>query len=368
MTTNAIPMNHSQRLDRVRAAIAEAGLDALLVSKPVNVRWLCGFTGSNGQVVASADNLLLITDSRYRDQADAELDAAGVDAVVEITRSDDIAVINTFVSNISDGGCRLGVESTFVSKHRWDVLDEQLTAALVPATDLVESLRKLKDPGEIDRLKRAASIADQALAAVVPLLAQKPQEHQVAAQIDHNIRLFGGSGSGFETIVASGPNSALPHARPGSRQIEPGDLVVIDMGAVYDGYTSDMTRTFSIGEPNPEHQRLWDAVSEAQLAGVNQVRCGVAEQAVDEACRSVLATHGLAEAFVHGTGHAIGLEIHEQPILSSRSEGILVADQVVTVEPGVYLPGIGGVRIEDSVVVTTDGCEPITLHPKNFAI
>jgi len=362
-------MGHTHRVSQTRAAIADAGADAMLVTKPVNVRWLCGFTGSNSQLVISQDAIVLITDGRYREQADAEIAAAGIDAEVKITRSEDIAMIGLAAADSAERTCHLAVESSHVTKQRWDQLETGLDeTVLVPVTDVIESLRRVKDPGEIDRLKRAAAIADAALEAVVPMLSQKPYEAQVAAELDYNIRLFGGSRSGFETIVASGPNSALPHARPGSRRIEAGDLVVIDMGAVVDGYTSDMTRTFSIGEPTRQHQRLWDAVMASQLAGLSEVRCGVQEQAVDAACRSVLDRHGLAEAFVHGTGHAIGLEIHEQPILSSRSEGILVADQVVTVEPGVYLPGLGGVRIEDSVVVTTGGCEPITLHPKNFAI
>ena len=267
-------------------------------------------------------------------------------------------------------GRRLGVEAHHVTWQQRDQLAEWLPGVDLVALDRpLEELRRDKDPGERSRLARAAAIADAALAEVAPLLDNGYSERTVARRLDNLMLDLGADGLSFETIVASGPNSALPHARPGDRLISPGDLVVVDFGAAVDGYGSDMTRTFVAGgHPSAEQQRLYDAVIEAQAAGGwRAVADGVPERHIDDTCRSVLARWGLADNFIHSTGHAIGLEIHEDPILSARSVGILRSGWVVTVEPGVYVPGVGGVRIEDSVVVDHAGCRPITHSPKRLA-
>jgi Xaa-Pro aminopeptidase len=225
----------------------------------------------------------------------------------------------------------------------------------------------VKDDGEVARVEAAAAIATDALGRLRSRLLDGPTEAEFGIELDTEMRRLGASGPSFETIVASGPNAAKPHHRPSSRRIADGDLVVLDFGAKVDGYCSDMTRTICVGEPSGDQQRMLDVVTEAQAAGVAAVRAGATCRGVDTACREVIAAAGWADAFSHGTGHGVGLEIHEAPRLAaSADEGAtLVARSVVTVEPGVYLPGIGGVRIEDSVVVTDDGCRSLTHAPKD---
>lgn len=363
------PMDRSARIDRLRAALGRwgegGGVEAMVVHKPANIRWLTGFTGSNGLLLVTDEAVVAVTDGRYQDQIAAELAEAGVEATVEIT----ITEIGRILAHHLGSRHRLGVESHHVTWRQRDDLAESLPdAQLVPLDKPVEGLRRDKDDGERSRLARAAAIADAALARVLPRLGDRPTERQMARALENAMFDLGADALSFETIVASGPNSALPHARPTDRVIEPEDLVVIDFGAAIDGYGSDMTRTFVAGgEPTAEQRRLWDAVREAQAAGVAAVVDGAAERSIDEACRSVLVGHGLGDAFTHSTGHAIGLEIHEDPILSARAVGILRAGYVVTVEPGVYVPGVGGVRIEDSVIVGNGGCQPITHSPKRLA-
>ncbi len=225
----------------------------------------------------------------------------------------------------------------------------------------MEELRKVKDAGEVDRMAEAARIADEALARVRHRLAEGPTEEEFALELDFEMRRGGASGPSFETIVASGPNGAKPHHRPSGRRIEHGELVVVDFGAVVDGYCSDMTRTLCVGEPaSATARRMVDVVAESQRAGVEAVRAGAEGKAVDEACRAIIAEAGWADAFLHSTGHGVGLEIHEDPRVASTSTDTLVAGHVVTVEPGVYLPEHGGVRIEDTMVVTDEGCLVLT--------
>jgi Xaa-Pro aminopeptidase len=220
----------------------------------------------------------------------------------------------------------------------------------------------------VARIEAAAHIADEALSRIRPRLAEGPTEEEFGLELDTEIRRLGASGTSFETIVAAGPNGAMPHHRPGSRPIAEGDLVVLDFGALVDGYCSDMTRTVMVGDPSSTQQRMLDVVTESQAAGVAAVRPGVGGRDVDAACRAVIEAAGWGEAFVHGTGHGVGLEIHEEPRVAASARDTLEPGSVVTVEPGVYLPGVGGVRIEDTVVVTPDGSDPLTAFPKELII
>lgn len=360
-----VAMEVPGRLDQVRQALVEAGVDTFIVTKPHNIRWLTGFTGSNGRLVVTVDTLTAVTDGRYREQIARQLAATGVEAEVEVTTTG----VGEALAAAITAGSAVGLEANHVTWKARDQVAEWLPDRELVATDgLVEELRKHKDDGERSRLERAAAIADRALAEVHPSLGDGVTELEVARRLDRLMVDGGADEPSFETIVASGPNSALPHARPTHRVIEQGELVIIDMGSRVDGYGSDMTRTFVAGgDPeslDPEQRRWYRAVAEAQAAGVAAVTDGAVIRDVDAACRQVLEGHGLEEAFVHGTGHGIGLEIHEDPILSPRTDGILRAGYVVTIEPGVYVPSLGGVRIEDSVVVGPSGCEAITHSPK----
>jgi Xaa-Pro aminopeptidase len=363
------PTDVAARADRLRALLddGENACDALLVTKLVNIRYLTGFTGSAGMLLVLPDELLLITDGRYRDQASEQLAAAGVEAQVRIglSMAGQYEILGTAAT-----GLRLGLEAHAVS---W--ADQRAMAStylpfveeLVPTTGVVESLRVVKDDGEVARIEAAATIATAALTNVRDLLHERPTENDFGLAIDTEIRRLGAEGTSFETIVGSGPNGAKPHHRAASssRRIGEGELVVIDYGALVDGYCSDMTRTVTTGEPSATQQRMLDVVGEAQQAGVDAVRASATGVQVDEACRAVIRDAGWGDEFSHGTGHGVGLEIHEDPRVTWSSTATLAAGHVVTVEPGVYLPEHGGVRIEDTVVVTTDGCRPLTHASKD---
>jgi Xaa-Pro aminopeptidase len=239
---------------------------------------------------------------------------------------------------------------------------------LVPSEDVVEDQRRVKEPAEVARIRAACAIADEALAAQLPTLAAGPTEREFALALEIGMRERGAGGTSFDTICAAGPNAAMPHARPTDRAIEPDELVVIDFGCIVDGYCSDMTRTVSVRDPGPDATRLWETVRDSQRAGRDAVAAGVACADVDRASRDVIEAAGWGDAFSHGTGHGVGLEIHEAPRVAKAVGGTLDVGVVVTVEPGVYLPGVGGVRLEDTVVVTDDGAEALTSFPKHLSI
>ena len=354
------------RADRLRAQLEPAGCDALLVTRLVNIRYLTGFTGSAALLLVDADGLLFVTDGRYRDQAGDQLAAAGVDARIEVSSTEQQKI----VSQAAAAHRRVGLEAddvTWAQQRRYDT-EWFPDAELVATSMLVDDLRLVKDDGELARIEAACLVADHALAAVRPRLAEGPTEQEFALELDTTIRRLGGDGNSFETIVASGPNGAKPHARPSHRTIAAGDLVVIDFGALVDGYCSDMTRTVMVGEPSAEQQRMLEVVGASQQAGVDAVRAGAAVKDIDAACRTVIEASGWGDAFLHATGHGVGLEIHERPRVAATGDATLAAGHVVTVEPGVYLPEHGGVRIEDTVVVTATGCRPLTHTAKTTAV
>lgn len=353
------PMDRRTRIDALRAAVDEHA-DGLLVTKLVNIRWLTGFTGSAGLALILPRRLILVTDGRYQEQAAAELAAAAVDADLEVTTNPG-PILSAATSRVG----RVALESDDVSWATQRTADAEWfpTAEVVPTAGLVESLREIKDSAELDRIAAAAAIADDALAGLVSQLANRPSEAEVATELEAAMRRAGADGPAFDTIVASGPHSAEPHHHPGPRRIERGDLVVIDMGAMVDGYRSDMTRTYCIGEPTPEQRRLLDVVTAAHDAGVAVARPGVRTEQVDAAARSVIRDAGWADRFVHPTGHGLGLEIHEPLRLSATSTATLAAGHAVTVEPGVYLPGIGGARVEDTLEITPGGNRILTRSP-----
>lgn len=381
------PMTVIGRLDRLRqrfhqAGENEGGIGALLVTTPANIRWLTGFSGSAGLLVVTEDRTVLATDGRYRTQSAEQTRSAGVADEVEITVGGIQAqwdALARAVAGPAGKSIRVGLEAddvTWAAQRSWA---EVLASSELTATrGVVEGLRVIKDDAEISRMQRAAAIADEGLAAVLPMLksaGSTPRasgsltESRFGAALDHAMRMAGAEDRAFETIVASGGNSAKPHARPGDRRIRPGDPVVVDFGATFDGYRSDMTRTFCIGgEPTGELARVFSVVAESQRAGVARVRSGIETGAVDRVCRRVIEDAGWGDRFEHGTGHGVGLDIHEAPSVGPGSTAILAPGAVITVEPGVYLPETGGVRIEDTLVVTEDGSRALTQFPKEVPI
>lgn len=365
------PMDVAGRIPRLRAALAEADCDALLVTALVNIRYLCGFTGSAALLLVLSDDAVLVTDGRYAQQAPLEVEAAAADVRVVVRPSAGEQRRVLAEAATAAGVRRLGLEAAWVSwadqrAYEAEVFDG---IELVATTGVVEGLRRRKDPGEIARIEAACRIADDALAAVLPMLRDRPAERDVALALEVEMRRRGASGPSFDTIVAAGRNAALPHHRAAADPVEAGVPVVVDFGAVVDGYCSDATRTVCVGEPaSPVVARMREVVAAAQAAGIAAVRAGAAARDVDAACRAVIEEAGWGEAFVHGTGHGVGLAIHEDPRVGRTADATLAPGDVVTVEPGVYLPDHGGVRIEDTVVVTTDGCRRLTNAPKDFVI
>ena len=362
-----VPMAVAPRMDRLRASMDDAGTDALLVTNLVNVRYLTGFTGSAALLLVRPKGLLFVTDGRYRDQSADQLAESGIDADIEVHTG---AGQQEAITAAAAGAVRVGVEADHVttSQHQAFVTTWFPDAEVVLTVGLVAGLRRVKDAGELSRIGAACAVADSAFDAVKVRLADRPSERDFALDLEFEMRRRGAEAVSFEPIVASGPNGAKPHARPGDRRIEPGELIVLDFGCKVDGYCSDMTRTVSVGEPPPDAQRMYDVVLESQEAGCAAVRAGAKASGVDRACREVIESAGWGDAFLHGTGHGVGLEIHEDPRVAATVGDTLAAGHVVTVEPGVYLAGRGGVRIEDTVAVTDGGCDVLTTSPKQLVL
>lgn len=355
-----IDPDHGSRRARLFEAIdVEAiDVDAVLLTDAVDIRWLTGFTGSNGWVFVSRTRTTLFTDGRYVDQAEAQCGAS--DTIVELTR--DRSEMIAAVANLASSAVGFQDDKMTVAEHR--DLATRLTD-LRPVGLHLRNLRRRKDRSECATIGRAAHIADLALAACSHLLVPGSTERSIRDALEASMRDHGADGPSYETIVATGPtNSARPHHRPTPTEILDGHSVVIDVGALIDGYHSDMTRTFLIGDAPAELVDWWGLVHEAQAAGCTVVGPGVPVREVDEACRRVFRRAGVEDRFVHGTGHGVGLLIHEEPFIGRNSTAVLEAGDVVTVEPGLYRDGLGGVRIEDLLVVTDEGFQRLSGSPK----
>jgi Xaa-Pro aminopeptidase len=361
MTT--VSSDLSGRPARVLARLVDA--DALLVTDLTNIRWITGFTGSNGWVVLGPGSLVLVTDGRYGEQAAQQMAAAGVAGEVRVGATG--AATLQHVADACSAYTTVGFEAAHVTVLQHTQYMATITSRLVATTGVVEAERRVKDDAEIDAMARACRIADQALAEVVPMLGQGVTEAQVRNRLELRMRELGATGPSYDTIVATGPHHAsLPHHRPTDTRIEPGHTVIIDVGALVDGYHSDMTRTFFVGEPTAQQRELYEVVLTAQEAGVAAVRAGMSVKELDGVCRGIITDAGYGDWFTHGTGHGVGLLIHEDPFVNRAGDAILQVGDVVTVEPGVYREGFGGIRVEDLVVVTSDGCRVLTESPKDF--
>lgn len=357
------PLEVAGRAARLRELLAASdGPRALIVSDLSAIRWLCGFTGSNGWAVLTPDEVVLVTDGRYGDQGAAQLAAAGVDGRVRVGRTG-AALVEELAALVDPFGT-VGFDDgtvTVAQHRRWA---EALAATLVPAAAVVAAGRRRKDAGEIARLRQACEIADRALAETVPMLVERPTEVDVRNRLDARMRELGASGPSYDTIVATGPvNAPRPHHRPTPTVVEEGHTVIIDVGALFDGYHSDMTRTYVVGDPSPLQAEAYELVRIARRAGVEAVRPGLPARELDAACRDLIAAAGWGEWFVHGTSHGVGLDIHEDPFANTASTDVLVEGDVVTVEPGLYRGDFGGVRIEDLVVVGDGGAQVLTGTP-----
>jgi len=350
------------RADRLAALLDERELDALLVTDLVNVRYLTGYTGSNGVALVGVNDLrTFITDFRYVTQAEQQVHGFE-------RRIGEQDLLDEAVAALPEGDVRLGVEDQHMSMRTYERLREALPASVevVPAGSAVERLRTVKDPDEVARIRAAAELADAALLHTLEDGLAGRTERAVALALEQEMRRLGAERPSFDTIVAHGAHGALPHAIPRDVEIAHGSLVTIDWGAQLDGYCSDCTRTYAAGEVGERAREVYELVRRAQQAGLDAVRPGIGGRDADAAARALIEAAGFGERFGHGLGHGVGLEIHEAPRLSKTSDATLAAGNVVTVEPGVYLPGELGVRIEDLVLVTSDGCERLNGLPKDL--
>jgi Xaa-Pro aminopeptidase len=347
------------RGDRLEALVAERELDRLLVTDLVNVRYLTGFGGTNGACICGEGVRAFLTDFRYTERAEAEVEGWEV-----VTVTDDW--LGGIATRLAD---KSGFEDHKMSVRALKKLEEKLPdgVALESAGGTVEKLRRVKDEAELAAIAAAAELADEIWRWSLERGFAGRTELDVAGAAEARMRDLGAEPS-FPTIVAAGPNGALPHAEPGEREIGPGELVVFDMGAKLAGYCSDGTRTFATGEPGERARQVYEVVREAQETALAAVRAGAGGEAVDSVARDLIAAAGHGERFGHGLGHGVGLEVHEEPRVSQRSEDVLEVGEVVTIEPGVYLPGELGVRIEDLVVVTEDGCRNLSSLPKDLQL
>jgi Xaa-Pro aminopeptidase len=354
------PIDHARRLASIQPRLPLGnGCDALLFTDLVDVRWLTGFTGSNGWAVVTADELVLGTDGRYGDRARAETAQVGATVIAETSRE---KLHQRLVGSLA-GARAVGLDPASTSHAEWQRL--AIDIALEPTDSLVKLQRQVKDDAELERMAAAAAAADAALAEVEPILfatVDEPvTEADVRNELEYRMRLHGADDRSYQTIVASGPeHAARPHHEATRRTIVEGDTVIIDVGALVDGYHSDMTRSYVIGEPTAEQREIYALVEASHAAGIAALRAGITARELDAVCRDLFAEAGRADWYLHGTGHGVGLEIHEPPFHSPASEEVLVAGNVVTVEPGLYRVGFGGIRIEDLLVVTETGSEPLT--------
>lgn len=353
----------SSRLALLRRRMEELGLASFIVLGPANRLYLSGFTGDNGLLFVDAKRQVLFTDFRYREQAC--LEAAAWELRIVERR-----LLPEFAAWLKEeGGERIGLEAEHWTLADYEVLTQSVPEKrLVPTKGLIERLRAVKDEEEIACIAAAAAVNDRVWGRFLPLLRPGVQERDLAVELEYLLRREGADGVAFPSIVASGPRGALPHAAPSEKRLAAGELVVVDFGAVYRGYASDMTRTVALGRVGEEEKAVYRIVLAAQERALAAVRAGVDARAVDAVAREYIKEAGYGEAFGHGLGHAVGLEVHEEPRLAATAEGELQAGMVFTVEPGIYLPGRFGVRIEDLVVVTEDGCRNLTGTPKELLV
>ena len=353
-------MNH---LKQIAAKLPEYGIDAMLVNSEPGEFYAVGFHGE-GNVVVTAEKCFYFTDSRYIEAANNLITGA------EIAMTGHSRNYRAMVQEVIDQ-CHietLGFEESYLSVADYELWDKGLTARLVPAQKLVNSLRAAKDAEEIALMRKAQEITDRAFDEICKFIQPGMTEQEIAAKLQYDMLRFGAMRMSFDPIVASGPNGSKPHAIPSSKQVQKGEFITMDFGCKYGGYCSDMTRTVALGEPTGEMKKVYQTVLEAQLAGIAVTRAGVPGKSIDAAARKVIADAGYGEYFGHGYGHSLGIEIHESPNANTREETLLPVGAVVSAEPGIYLPGKFGVRIEDVTILREDGCEILTKSPKELII
>lgn len=343
------------RLNKVRREMAQLEIDGLLVSNPLDIRYLSGFTGSTALGLVTHDQAALILDFRYLTQASQEVHSF---EIVPAPKKNWDALGNLVQEWKIQ---RLGFDAEEVPYAQYNRLEKEIhEVSLVATPDLIKDLRMVKDSEEIHLIRRAAEVLSSTLEEVFQEIRPGLMEKEVAAIFEYRLKLLGADGEGFETIVASGDRAVMPHGIASEKELNKGDMIIIDCGCKYKGYNADITRTISLGEPSVKAMEIYQIVLKAQMEAMASARAGTKAFFVDRAARDTIEREGYGEFFGHNTGHGIGLAVHEKPILSRDSETLLEEGMTFTVEPGIYLPGIGGVRIEDTVALSPEGLEVLT--------
>lgn len=352
---NIPPSIRDKRYAAFKGLLDDVGADALLVSDLRNIRYLCGFSGSAAAMFLTKDRSILLTDFRYETQAVRE--SVGVDIIIY---KELLASLKELAGSMSVGS--IAFEAKVTSYDQWDRMRAELggNVLLIPLKEETARIRAVKDEAEIGIIKKAAEIAERAFASVIERIRPGAKESDIAIALEYEMKKMGAEKASFDIIVASGPNSALPHARPGDRKIRDGDFVVLDFGVVYTGYCTDETCTIKAGGVGDRGEDIYRIVQEAHDRAINAVKPGVSARYVDGIARGYIAEKGYGELFGHGTGHGVGLDVHELPVISERGDATLTEGMVFTIEPGIYVPELGGVRIEDMVCVTSHGAEVLT--------
>lgn len=358
-----LPANELNRRNRIRRILKKNGWDALLITGEINVGYLTGFTGDSSFLLVLPTQDILVSDTRYTTQIEEE--CGPIEKVIRNSGSTTMGVLVKTLKKLKANS--LAVESHLMTKANYDQLDSELEGIeLIDSGALVEELREIKDASELKEINKSIDLAERTFEVIKHSLRGDQSEAEIASNIEHQIRMFGGDGCAFEPIVGVGERAALPHAVKTQKRIEESTFVLIDWGAKADRYASDLTRVLIYGKPTSKLEKIYNVVLEAQLKAIEQIRPGRSVIDVDRAARGHIEDAGFGNKFGHGLGHGFGLEIHESPFMSSRSKAELKPGMVVTVEPGIYLPGWGGVRIEDDILVTPDGAEVLTSVPKSF--
>lgn len=352
----------TMKIANLRALLKENEIDALLITSPYNRRYITGFSGTAGLALISANDAVFITDFRYTEQAEKEIEGF---RIVQHTKT----IIEEVAAQAKSMNIKtLGFEKDDMSFGLYELYNKAVTSELKPVSGLVEKLRMVKTEDELAILKKAAKIADDAFSHICTFIRPGITELDVSTELELFMRKQGATSSSFSIIVASGLRGALPHGVASNKVIESGDLVTLDFGALYEGYISDLTRTVAVGEPSEKLKEIYAVTLEAQELALKGIKPGMTGIEADAIARDYIKSKGYGEAFGHSTGHGIGMEVHEAPGLSFRSDTILEPNMVVTVEPGIYLPGVGGVRIEDDIIITQVGNERLTFAPKELLI
>ncbi|HVJ48903.1 Xaa-Pro peptidase family protein [Desulfitobacterium sp.] len=349
------------RLERIRLKMQEEKLNAFIVASPENRRYMSGFTGTSAMLVITLEKAYLLTDFRYIQQATAQ----APDFQVVKTGSDIYASLTALASNTG----KIGFEEESTTYADYLNLKEALPQTeLIPQSKILSELRSIKDAGELEHIRQAVKIADDAFAHILQFVEVGQTEEEISLELEFAMRRAGASGGSFDFIVASGLRSSMPHGVASSKKIQQGELLTMDFGAIYQGYCSDITRTLCFGEPTEKQREIYEIVLQAQKAGIAAIKPGIPGKEVDAVARKIIADAGYGDNFGHGLGHSVGLAIHENPRFSLSEEQILEPGMVITIEPGIYIPDWGGVRIEDMAVITEAGCEVLTQAPKEFII